>query len=323
MTTGGIGGKSGSMARMLAFADVAAAPRVRTSSSDDAVPRAGQVRWIGLRPARDVPMRAVESAEAVAGKGLRGDRYASASGKRGITLIQAERALRLPRWLELDVVEIAALRRNLMVSGIPLIALKGRRFTSAMCSAKAPPPATRVRGWKPRCIPRAGTTRCAATAACARGFCKVAPSASTMRSPDRGLSLKLRGHCILSHGFESGPDATKVTALADVAKRFGWTHERPDYSDLDARRDIGPLGDVPQRLLRLRAGAIGRGMRSAGDGRLQSRRSFRADFARTVQGRHAGEGAVPDGAAADHGAIPGAGCAAGLHFPSSTAGTMS
>jgi alpha/beta superfamily hydrolase len=65
--------------------------------------------------------------------------------------------------------------------------------------------------------------------------------------------LKLRGHCILSHGFESGPDATKVTALAEVAERFGWTHERPDYSDLDAKRDIGPLGDVPQRLVRLRA----------------------------------------------------------------------
>lgn len=74
--------------------------------------------------------------------------------------------------------------------------------------------------------------------------------------------MKLRGHCILSHGFESGPDATKVTALAEVAERFGWTHERPDYSDLDARRDIGPLGDVPQRLLRLRAlaqAASGRG----------------------------------------------------------------
>ncbi|MEQ1514498.1 MAG: hypothetical protein ABL934_17715 [Lysobacteraceae bacterium] len=63
----------------------------------------------------------------------------------------------------------------------------------------------------------------------------------------------MRGHCILSHGFESGPDATKVTALAEVAERFGWSHERPDYSDLDAKRDIGPLGDVPQRLVRLRA----------------------------------------------------------------------
>ena len=46
-------------------------------------PRAGRVRWIGLRPARDVPMRAVDSADAVAGRGLRGDRYGSASGKRG------------------------------------------------------------------------------------------------------------------------------------------------------------------------------------------------------------------------------------------------
>lgn len=63
----------------------------------------------------------------------------------------------------------------------------------------------------------------------------------------------MRGHCILSHGFESGPDATKVTALADVAERFGWTHERPDYTDLDARREVSPLGDVRARLERLRA----------------------------------------------------------------------
>lgn len=62
----------------------------------------------------------------------------------------------------------------------------------------------------------------------------------------------VRGHCILSHGFESGPDATKVTALADVAERLGWTHERPDYTDLDARRDISSLGDVLARLQRLR-----------------------------------------------------------------------
>jgi alpha/beta superfamily hydrolase len=63
----------------------------------------------------------------------------------------------------------------------------------------------------------------------------------------------MRGHCILSHGFESGPDATKVTALAEAAERLGWTHERPDYTDLDAKREIGPLGDVPARLLRLNA----------------------------------------------------------------------
>jgi predicted alpha/beta-hydrolase family hydrolase len=61
----------------------------------------------------------------------------------------------------------------------------------------------------------------------------------------------MRGHCILSHGFESGPDATKVTALAAVAEAHGWTHERPDYTDLDARREVSEVGDVPARLQRL------------------------------------------------------------------------
>lgn len=61
----------------------------------------------------------------------------------------------------------------------------------------------------------------------------------------------MRGHCILSHGFESGPDATKVTALAEAAQAFGWTHERPDYTDLDAKREVSELGDVPARLQRL------------------------------------------------------------------------
>lgn len=72
----------------------------------------------------------------------------------------------------------------------------------------------------------------------------------------------MRGHCILSHGFESGPDATKVTALAEVAERLGWSHERPDYTDLDGMRDISPLGDVSARWERLReiaANAAARG----------------------------------------------------------------
>lgn len=62
----------------------------------------------------------------------------------------------------------------------------------------------------------------------------------------------MRGHCILSHGFESGPDATKVTALAEVAARLGFSHERPDYTDLDAMREVSSLGDVAARLERLR-----------------------------------------------------------------------
>lgn len=63
--------------------------------------------------------------------------------------------------------------------------------------------------------------------------------------------MSARGHCILSHGFESGPDATKVTALGEAAERLGWSHERPDYTDLDAMRAVSELGDVPARLQRL------------------------------------------------------------------------
>jgi MOSC domain-containing protein YiiM len=103
-------------------------------------PRAGQVRWIGLRPARGVPMREVDSAEAVAGKGLRGDRYGSGSGKRGITLIQAEHLPVIAALAGVETIPPATLRRNLLVSGIPLIALKGRRFRigEVLCEGTAP-----------------------------------------------------------------------------------------------------------------------------------------------------------------------------------------
>ncbi len=91
-------------------------------------PRAGSVRWIGLRPARDVPMLEVGTAEAVAGIGLVGDRYASGSGKRGVTLIQAEHLPVIASLAGHASVAPATLRRNLVVEGIPLVALKGNRF---------------------------------------------------------------------------------------------------------------------------------------------------------------------------------------------------
>jgi len=93
-------------------------------------PRSGQVRWIGLRPARDVGMEAVDSVEAVAGKGLDGDRYmlSNSSGKRGITLIQAEHLPAIAALSGHDAVSPALLRRNVVVAGVALIAFKGRRF---------------------------------------------------------------------------------------------------------------------------------------------------------------------------------------------------
>ena len=92
------------------------------------LPRHGQVNWIGLRPARDVPMQEVAMVEAQAGRGLAGDRYHSGSGKRGITLIQAEHLPVIAALSGNGAIAPAMLRRNVVVSGIPLIALKGRRF---------------------------------------------------------------------------------------------------------------------------------------------------------------------------------------------------
>src|SRR5690606_35567054 len=65
--------------------------------------------------------------------------------------------------------------------------------------------------------------------------------------------MSKRGHCILSHGCESGPDATKVTALAEAAERLGWSHQRPAYTDLVAKSDVSELGHVPARPQRLQA----------------------------------------------------------------------
>jgi len=91
-------------------------------------PRAGKVEWIGLRPKRDVPMLEVREADAVAGKGLRGDRYASGSGKRGITLIQAEHLPVIAALSGHEKISPATLRRNIVVSGLPLTALIGKKF---------------------------------------------------------------------------------------------------------------------------------------------------------------------------------------------------
>jgi len=52
-----------------------------------------------------------------------------------------------------------------------------------------------------------------------------------------GDNAGMKGTVILSHGLESGPNATKVSALAEVADALGWASVRPDYLDIDARRD--------------------------------------------------------------------------------------
>ncbi len=95
-----------------------------------ALPQVGRLEWIGLRPARQQPTQVVAQARVRAGRGLEGDRKASSGkgGPRQVTLIQAEHLPVIGALLAQAAPDPSTLRRNLVVSGIPLIALKDRRF---------------------------------------------------------------------------------------------------------------------------------------------------------------------------------------------------
>jgi len=95
----------------------------------DAPIRDGQLLWIGLRPGRREAVASVTTAALIAGLGLVGDRYAKPGGSRQVTLIAAEALAAIASHLGLAVVAPDLLRRNLVVGGINLHALKGRRFS--------------------------------------------------------------------------------------------------------------------------------------------------------------------------------------------------
>ena len=60
------------------------------------------------------------------------------------------------------------------------------------------------------------------------------------------------GTVILSHGSDSGPDATKVSVLATIAEQLGWRALRPDYREEDK---LGHAGSVQPRIEKLVATA--------------------------------------------------------------------
>lgn len=93
-------------------------------------PHAGRVEWIGLSPQAREPLVEVAWARAVAGRGLEGDRrvHGRASSKRQVTLIQAEHLEVVSRMLASEDVRPGLLRRNIVVSGINLLALKDQMF---------------------------------------------------------------------------------------------------------------------------------------------------------------------------------------------------
>jgi len=82
---------------------------------------AGRVDWIGLRPERLAEMAVVDAVE-ITQAGLTGDR--ARPGKRAVTLIQAEHLPVITALARCGAVAPETLRRNLVVSGINLTALR-------------------------------------------------------------------------------------------------------------------------------------------------------------------------------------------------------
>lgn len=91
--------------------------------------RPGRVEWIGLRPDRDVPVRVAAECTLVMARGIEGDRYrTSRDGARQVTLLAAEHLPAIAGFLGMERLDPAVLRRNMMVRGVNLLALKGCRF---------------------------------------------------------------------------------------------------------------------------------------------------------------------------------------------------
>ena len=89
----------------------------------------GTVRWIGLRPKRGQPMTVVDSAMATADTGLEGDHRSRRSGSgRQVTFFQAEHLRVVGELLDQDPIDPSLTRRNVVVEGINLLALRAGRF---------------------------------------------------------------------------------------------------------------------------------------------------------------------------------------------------
>src|SRR5688572_21959733 len=97
----------------------------------DTFPNAGRIEWIGVRPKAREPVVMVHAVQAIADRGLAGDHRSTArrGSRRQVTLIQQEHLAAVASLLRRDAIDAALVRRNFVISGVNLLALKDRRFS--------------------------------------------------------------------------------------------------------------------------------------------------------------------------------------------------
>ena len=94
----------------------------------DTLPQRGTVMWLGIRHAHDVAMEICDAVMLDQHDGIIGDRYNKRGGDRQVTLIQQEHIVAIASLLHQGPVSPAQLRRNIVVSGINLLALENKHF---------------------------------------------------------------------------------------------------------------------------------------------------------------------------------------------------
>ena len=92
--------------------------------------RTGTVQWIGVRPRRREPLQSLPRVQAVADLGLEGDHrmFRTPGSGRQVTLISREFMAQIAAHLREAHLDPARLRRNIVVSGLNLNALRRQRF---------------------------------------------------------------------------------------------------------------------------------------------------------------------------------------------------
>lgn len=94
------------------------------------IPQVGRIEWIGLRPKRREALTEVDEAQISLEEGFIEDHYSKQKGKRQITLIQAEHLQAVAGMLQQAVpISPFLTRRNIVVAGINLNALKNQQFS--------------------------------------------------------------------------------------------------------------------------------------------------------------------------------------------------
>ena len=101
-----------------------------TTELKQSLPFSGEVKEVWLRPEKFIEPVNVEKVRVTRKHGLEGDHYSGILNRnRQVTLIQYEHLTVIASMLSLPVVNASLLRRNIVVSGINLLALKDCVFS--------------------------------------------------------------------------------------------------------------------------------------------------------------------------------------------------